>query len=230
MTWPIPPLMTSPCPQVRIYFNQKIMLNYPLLVAFLPTFLFVSITPGMCMMLAMTLGMTIGFRRSLWMMLGELVGVGLVASTSVIGVAAIMLKYPAVFSILKYVGGVYLLYLGINLWLSRGKMAVQIDEASASPARMALMSQGLITAIANPKGWAFFIALLPPFIDIQKALIPQLVVLVGMILIIEFGCLCLYAFSGNAMRRFLQHASNVRLINRIAGTMMIGVAIWLILD
>ncbi len=51
------------------------MQDYALLVAFIPTFFFVSVTPGMCMTLAMTLGMSIGVRRTLWMMLGELVGV-----------------------------------------------------------------------------------------------------------------------------------------------------------
>lgn len=203
------------------------MLNYTLLAAFIPTFFFVSITPGMCMMLAMTLGMTVGFKRSLYMMLGELVGVGLVACASVIGVAAIMLKYPAFFVVLKYVGGAYLAYLGINLWLSRGKMAIDIDGKDTHPARTALISQGFITAIANPKGWAFFIALLPPFIDLHKALTPQLSTLVSLILVIEFGCLCLYCLGGSTMRRFLQHAANVRLLNRISGTLMLGVACWL---
>ncbi|PID62198.1 MAG: threonine transporter RhtB [Gammaproteobacteria bacterium] len=203
------------------------MLNYTLLAAFVPTFLFVSITPGMCMMLAMTMGMTIGFKRSLFMMLGELVGVGLVAGASVIGVAAMMLRYPEFFVVLKYGGGAYLAYLGVNLWLSRGKMAIDLTEENSAPAALALMSQGFITAIANPKGWAFFIALLPPFIDIDKTLAPQLSLLVSMILVLEFGCLCLYSAGGNVMRRFLQRAENVRLLNRLAGTMMLGVALWL---
>lgn len=49
------------------------MPDFALLAVFIPTFFFVSITPGMCMTLAMTLGMSIGVRRTLWMMLGELV-------------------------------------------------------------------------------------------------------------------------------------------------------------
>jgi len=63
-----------------------------LLSAFIPTFFFVSITPGMCMTLAMTLGMTIGVKRALWMMLGELAGVAMVATLSAIGVAALLLN------------------------------------------------------------------------------------------------------------------------------------------
>lgn len=50
------------------------MINWALLTAFIPTFFFVSITPGMCMTLSMSLGMTIGVRKALWMMWGELLG------------------------------------------------------------------------------------------------------------------------------------------------------------
>ena len=50
------------------------MVNLALLGAFIPTFLFVSVTPGMCMTLAMTLGMSQGVRRTLWMMWGEMLG------------------------------------------------------------------------------------------------------------------------------------------------------------
>ncbi len=80
-------------------------IDLQLLALFIPTFFFVSITPGMCMTLSMTLGMTIGVKRSLHMMWGELLGVGLVAVSAVIGVATIMLKYPNAFSALKYLGG-----------------------------------------------------------------------------------------------------------------------------
>lgn len=59
-----------------------------LLLAFVPTFFFVSITPGMCMTLALSLGMSIGYRRTLWMMFGELIGVAVVAMAAVLGMAS----------------------------------------------------------------------------------------------------------------------------------------------
>ena len=82
------------------------------------------------MTLAMTLGMSIGVKRALWMMLGELAGVGLVATLSAAGVAALLLNYPDVFTVLKYAGGVYLAYTGIQMWMSRGKMAISTDSAA----------------------------------------------------------------------------------------------------
>lgn len=205
-------------------------MNTTVLAVFIPTFFVVSLTPGMCMTLSMTLGMTIGVRRTFWMMYGELLGVGIVAAASVAGVATVMLQYPALFILIKYLGGLYLGYLGIQMWLSRGKMAVDFEsgvEITYSPSGLAM--QGFITAVANPKGWAFFIALLPPFIDAQRPFIPQLGFLLGIILLIEFLCLILYAGGGRTLSHLLQKSANVRLINRVAGTMMFGVGIWLAL-
>lgn len=206
------------------------MLNWALLAAFVPTFLFVSFTPGMCMTLSMTLGITLGVKRTLWMMLGELVGVGLVAVCAVIGVAALMLSAPWVFTTFKWLGGLYLGYLGWQMWQSRGKMA--IPEASSEViqvSRVTLMTQGFVTAVANPKGWAFFMVLLPPFIDSRLPLPNQLIVLVAIILFIEWLALMVYASGGSTLRALLSEAKHVRLLNRMAGSLMILVGFWLAL-
>ncbi len=183
----------------------------------------------MCMTLSMSLGMSIGLRRTFYMMIGELIGVGIVAFASVVGVATIMLNYPDIFTIFKYIGGAYLAYLGFQMWLSRGKMAVSScnDEKNFSISNRALAIQGFITAIANPKGWAFFIALLPPFINQTQPLGPQISVLLFIILSLEFICLTIYASGGSTLRRFLQKSDNVKLMNKIAGTLMVGVGVWL---
>ncbi|UUM31911.1 LysE family translocator [Vibrio japonicus] len=206
-------------------------MNTALLGMFIPTFFFVSITPGMCMTLALTLGMSVGYKRTLWMMAGELVGVGLVAVAAVLGIAAVMLNYPWLFVALKLLGGSYLFYLGVQMWLSRGKLAINMDESAAAPqSDWNLVVQGFVTAIANPKGWAFMISLLPPFIDQKAELAPQLVVLVSIILFFEFVCMTLYATGGKGLKRVLGHSQNVRLMNRIAGTLMMGVGIWLLVS
>ena len=161
------------------------MIDVAALAVFIPTFFFVSITPGMCMTLAMTLGMSIGVRRTLWMMIGELLGVASVAIAAVLGVASVMLNYPDAFAILKWVGGAYLIYIGINMWRAKGKMSVNTHSPS-DVSRQSLFTQGFITAVANPKGWAFMISLLPPYINVDQAVAPQLFILLSVIMITEF--------------------------------------------
>lgn len=164
------------------------------------------------------------------MMLGELAGVALVVILTIMGVAALMLQYPELFIALKWGGGLYLLYLGIQLWRSKGKMALQTESVNAAPKnRLSLITQGFVTAVSNPKGWAFFIALLPPFIDDSQPLLAQLSVMLVIILLLELICLLAYAAGGRALSQYLKNRGNVRLLNRIAGTLMMGVSVWLAL-
>ncbi|WP_186436954.1 LysE family translocator [Vreelandella titanicae] len=206
------------------------MMSWATLSVFVPTFLFVSLTPGMCMTLAMVLGMTQGIKRTLWMMIGELLGVGLVAAAAGAGVAALMLRQPELFVLFKWVGGAYLGYLGIMMWRSRGRMAIPSELDAGPPASpLQLAMQGFVTAVANPKGWAFFMVLLPPFLDSSRPLPGQLSLLIAVILTIEFASMLVYATGGKTLRSVLGKSGNVRLLNRIAGTLMIGVGLWLAL-
>jgi len=203
-------------------------MNLALLSAFIPTFFFVSITPGMCMTLALSMGMSIGYRRTLWMMLGEVVGVSLVAVAAVLGIASVMLNYPWLFTILKSIGAAYLFYIGIQMWLSKGKLALNDENLEVQVGgNWDLVVQGFVTAIANPKGWAFMISLLPPFIDNTQPLTLQLVVLVSIILVSELISMTLYATGGKGLKSLLGHSKNIRLMNRISGTLMMGVGVWL---
>ncbi|GAB2189900.1 LysE family translocator [Sessilibacter sp. MAH1] len=206
-------------------------MNLALLSVFIPTILFISITPGMCMTLALSLGMSIGYRKTLWMMLGEVIGVGIVAITAVLGVSSVMLNYPWLFTGLKIVGALYLFYLGVSMWRSKGRLALSDSPENINTnANWNLITQGFLTAIANPKGWAFMVSLLPPFIDINKSMTQQLMVIVGIIMVSEFLCMSLYATGGKALKRVLGHSENVRLINRISGSLMVGVGVWLLMS
>ncbi len=200
------------------------------LLLFIPTFFMVSVTPGMCMTLALTLGMRFGLRKTGWMMCGELAGVGLVVVASAIGVASVMLSYPILFWVLKYAGGSYLIYLGVQMWRSRGKMSLKTE--SSEPlyfSRTQLATQGFTTAIANPKGWAFFIALLPPFLDPNRSLAAQLSILTLIIVFLEATCLCFYASGGKTLGRLLGEEKHQHTLNRVSGGLLSAVGIWLML-
>jgi homoserine/homoserine lactone efflux protein len=205
------------------------MLNISLLAVFIPTCFMISLTPGMCMTLSLTLGMSIGVRRTYWMMWGELSGVAIVSIAAVAGVATLLLNYPSLFVLLKYVGGGYLLYLGIQLLRSKGKMALGKNrESLRTISPRALAGQGFITAVSNPKGWAFTISLLPPFIDRTYPILPQLSILLIILLAIEFICLIIYANGGQRLGAFLDNRGGTGLLNKTAGLLMIGVSGWLV--
>ena len=199
------------------------------LLAFAASYFLVALSPGLCMTMAMSLGISIGVRRSLWMMFGELAGVALVGAAAVFGVATLLLKAPTVFAILKWVGAAYLFYMGWQTWLSAPLRPDQLAGNSSPRGRSALALQGFITAASNPKAWAFFVALLPPFVDRNRALAPQLPVLLALMLIIEFACMLIYAYGGRALSEQLHRRGKARWLNRVAGTLMVIVGCWLAL-
>lgn len=198
------------------------------LALFIPTFFLVSVSPGLCMTLAMTLGMRVGLRRTFWMMGGEVLGVSLVALAALAGVAALMLAQPALFTVLKLLGAGYLLWIGIEALRSRGQLAaVPADATRPEISARELWLQGFITAVANPKGWAFCVALLPPFIDPARALTAQISVMILIIALTELLCMSAYAVGGASLKRLLMRGNQVQWMNRISGSLMIAVAVWL---
>ena len=221
--------------QIFMRFQNKYKysndLHFSLLYFFIPVFFVISITPGLCMTLALTMGITIGVRNTMKMMVGELTGVLIVAGTAVVGGGAIISSFPTAFLLFKYGGGIYLMFVGYQMINSRGSLALNIDGTHSFEINfIKLSAQGFITAVANPKGWAFFIAIAPIFINYKAALLPQMSALVIIILIIEFSSLMIYATGGQALGAILKKQNNIRLINRVAGLLMVGVGIWLALS
>lgn len=203
-------------------------MDLTLLIAFSASFFLVALSPGLCMTLAMSLGISIGVRRTLWMMAGELTGIALVGASAVLGVAALLLKAPTVFVVFKWIGAAYLLYMGWQTWRAEPLRPEQL-AGDDQRTRSSLIVQGFVTAVANPKAWAFFVALLPPFVDQNRPLAPQLLTLLALMLVIEFTCLQIYAHGGRVLSDQLHRRGKARWLNRIAGSLMVGVGIWLAL-
>jgi homoserine/homoserine lactone efflux protein len=203
-------------------------MDLTLLTTFAASFFVVAMSPGLCMTLAMSLGISIGVRRTMWMMAGELAGIALVGTSAVVGVAALLLNAPTAFAVFKWLGAAYLLYMGWQTWRAEPRLPEQ-PAGGDRRTRSSLIAQGFVTAVSNPKAWAFLVALLPPFVDQSRPLAPQLLALLAIMLVIEFISLQIYAHGGRALSEQLHRRGKARWLNRIAGALMAGVGIWLAL-
>ncbi len=199
------------------------------LIFFASTVFLISISPGLCMSLALTLGIQVGFYRTLYMMMGELLGVALIAVVAVAGVGAIMQSSPAIFDLLKWGGASYLLFLAIQGWRTSAQKATLGGETGdITPA--GLFFRGLVTAVSNPKGWAFSASFLPAFINAELSLISQAMPIIGIILVSELICMCLYAGGGSILRRFVLNSSGLLVLNRVSAVLLVVVAALLVLQ
>jgi len=190
---------------------------------FVVTIAAVSLTPGMCMTLAFSLGLSQGYRKTLWMMAGEMTGVIVVVSSTVYLLGWLLRLDPMWFNALALAGAVYLLWIARQLWLADPALAEQRTANTLTPLSLAVL--GFTTAIMNPKGWAFMVALLPGFMDAEKALFPQLALFLSVMLTTEFISLSLYAGGGRWLRQFLGEGARLGVLNKLAASLMVGVSI-----
>lgn len=195
-----------------------------LIILFIPTIASVSFTPGLCMTLAFTLGLSIGYKRTLWMMLGELSGVATVFAATFWSLGWLLSRDPVYFQVISFIGGIYLLYLAIRLFNETPEdlKARRLDETHTG----ALVLLGYVTAISNPKGWAFLMALLPGFVQNNAALYPQFVAMLIIMLSTEFIAMTTYATGGQWLAKRLADTKGLMNANRVAATMLGLAGLW----
>jgi len=164
-----------------------------------------SLTPGPNTLLALTHGALHGHRKALCTIAGGTLGFSLVIGLSMLGISALLAVWSPALILLKWVGGAYLVYLGIQLWRAP---AVQLQANPATPAARParLFGQGLLSAVSNPKALLFFGAFLPQFIDPARSLAVQFAAMAAtfaaMEFIVEYGL----ARGAHRVRPFLERA------------------------
>lgn len=186
----------------------------------------VSITPGMCMTLAFTLGMTVGYKRALWMMLGELLGVAAVFSATFWSLTWVRDQGSAWFTALALLGGVYLMYLAIALFRQPQDAVRKVEELATLPYQ--LTGLGFVTAVGNPKGWAFLVALLPRFIDGAGSPSLQFVAMLAIMAATEFVSMSLYACGGQWLATKVSGHRGRFGAHRVAATVLAFVSLWIL--
>jgi len=174
------------------------------------------------MMLAFSLGISEGYRRTVWMMMGELLGVALVVIATVWLLQNMMSLDPRWFRGLMLVGACYLLWVARQLWISEPRLERADQPGALSPS--ALLMLGFTTAIMNPKGWAFMLALLPGFMVQGEPLVSQAVTFLSVILVSEFLSMSLYALGGQWLRRRFTEKLGLQWLNKLAAGMMVVVS------
>jgi threonine/homoserine/homoserine lactone efflux protein len=186
-------------------------------------------TPGPAVLLALRNGATRGFRSGLMSTLGNVTGLVLLAGASILGLGVMLHTVPWMFTLVKWVGAGYLIYLGWRMLRAHsgapGMGASGNDAVPASALR--LWRQGLWVSITNPKAILFFGALFPQFIDTSRTLWPQFALLMGVSLCASTSTLLTYVWLASRARRWMERPSSATRINRLAGSVLMafGVAL-----
>jgi len=141
-----------------------------------------SLTPGPNGLLALTHGALFGVRKTLATIFGGITGFFLVIAMSMFGIGALLATSASLLIALKWMGGAYLVFLGIQVWRSP---ALSVSRTKVSAKAAQLYRAGLFSALSNPKGILFFVAFLPQFIDPERSLVVQFAIMASTFLVIE---------------------------------------------
>jgi threonine/homoserine/homoserine lactone efflux protein len=166
-------------------------------------------------------GLAQGGRASIWANLGILSSNAFYFALSGLGLGAVLLASHDFFTVIKYAGAAYLVYLGIRTILGEG-LALSIERGNRPTAngRRAL-ARGVALQAANPKAVIFFVALLPQFINMQSAILPQVAILGLTSVVIEFFVLAGYGYLAGAAAGAVQRPGFVSALNRASGAMLV---------
>ncbi|QET02931.1 MULTISPECIES: LysE family transporter [Cupriavidus] len=186
----------------------------------------IAVSPGSGAVLSMSHGLSYGVRRATTTILGLQVGLVMILLIAGGGLGALLLASEQAFLVVKTVGAVYLIYLGVQQW--RARVDVQAD-GSGGPARVPTMSRerrfatGVLTNATNPKGIVFMVAVLPQFIDTTHPLAMQLAILALTMCAVDLTVMHGYALLASRMQGLFRNARALRWQNRFFGSVLMAV-------
>lgn len=183
-----------------------------------------SLSPGPNGLLALTHGALHGRRKALYTIFGGAVGFVAVIALSLFGIGALLATSLLWLAVMKWVGGAYLVWLGIQVWRSP-PIGIEVAGSAAPRSGASLIRQGALSALTNPKGLLFFAAFLPQFIDPARSLVVQFAVMAGTFAAIEMATELFIASMAHRISPWLRRVG--RHFNQACGGlfMAIGVAL-----
>lgn len=181
-------------------------------------------TPGPTVLLALTNGSRFGIRTASYGMAGAVLSDFVLIGAVALGLGALLAASEFWFSVVKWIGVGYLTFLGIMLLRSKGTLEVRSGSGTDTPASpRTVFLKSFFVAITNPKGYLFFSAFLPQFIDPALPQFPQYGALAITFALIDFGVMFGYAILGSRAVRLLRK-SGALWLDRICGGALIALA------
>ena len=174
----------------------------------------ISLSPGAGAIASMSSGLNYGFARGYWTALGLQLGLVVQIAVVAAGVGAVLAASALAFTLIKWFGVLYLLYLAWRQWRAP---TMQVDETQAPRALgqpLALVFRGLLINVSNPKAVVFMLAVLPQFLDVSRPLLSQYLIMGLTMITVDLIVMAGYAGLAARVLRLLRSPRQQRLLNR----------------
>ncbi|AJQ94207.1 LysE family translocator [Gynuella sunshinyii] len=194
-------------------------------LVFLGICLVATASPGPAVFLAIKNGAKYGHKNAMFGIAGNVSAMLTLASVSAAGLGAIILASSHLYTAIKIIGGLYLIYIGIKSWRQSSVPPVEEEETDptlSAPRKLTLFRESYFVGISNPKAIVFYTALFPQFINLAKPVFPQFVLLALTFATCSFAFLMFYSSIASKLKPYIERENISRWFNRITGGVFIG--------
>ncbi|MCC8427662.1 LysE family translocator [Reyranella aquatilis] len=198
-------------------------MNFETWAAFAAASSVLLVIPGPTVLLVVSYALGQGWRTALPMAIGVALGDFTAMTLSMLGLGALLAASATLFTVLKWAGAAYLVYLGVKLWRAGGTLDAAPRTDRVSAARM-LGHAWLVTAL-NPKSITFFVAFLPAFLDPKADFLTQMLVFETTFLVLAFANAFGYALVASRARRLASNPRAIGVVNKVGGGLLVGAGI-----
>jgi homoserine/homoserine lactone efflux protein len=180
----------------------------------------ISLSPGPGAIAAMSAGLNQGFRRGYFVVFGIVLGICTQVAIVAAGLGAVLAASDTAFTVLKFAGAAYLVWLGIAQWRASDRPLV---AAAGVPVltRRQLVLRGWGISATNPKGTVFMLAVVPNFLDLAHPLLPQYGIIALSLSFTDLVVMAGYVALASRVLRALDEPHHVRLMNRCFGSLFV---------
>jgi len=182
-------------------------------------FLF-ALSPGPGLFAIISNALSSGLKNTSFLVIGMVIGDIVFLLLAIFGLSAIASILGDFFIIVKYIGGMYLLYLGYKIITTKEEEETNIREIKSLAWKKNFIA-GLLITLSNPKVIFFYLGFLPTFINLQTLTIYDIVIVTTLVTIVLSVVLLAYAYSANSAKKLFKSKSAKRKINIVAGSVMI---------
>lgn len=186
----------------------------------------ISISPGAGAVVSMNYGIKYGLKRSYAAIFGLQAGLLIQTFIVVIGLGAIIAKSVLIFTIIKWIGVLYLVYMGLSKIFEKVELAQDGEQIKDYSAKKAFVSATLIN-VTNPKATVFLVAFIPQFLNPNESLWLQFGIICLTLCVIDIIVMTGYSSMASRLKFLIKDVKAMKIQNRITGTFLIIAAIFM---
>ncbi|MBP6007687.1 MAG: homoserine/homoserine lactone efflux protein [Rhodoferax sp.] len=181
----------------------------------------ISISPGPGAIASMSAGLNHGFRYGYVTIIGLVLGIWTQLLVVGVGLGALVAASSTAFTVVKWLGVAYLVWLGIQQWRAPARPMVAATESTEAISQRALILKAWMINIVNPKGTVFLLAVVPQFITLSAPLLPQYLIIGATLAFTDMVVMAGYTALASRVLGALKDPSHIRAMNRTFGGLFV---------